>query len=211
MSTIVGAKPGLILAYSGCDRDIGDAALSSPGRAGLVASNNGYDWLGTGVYFWENDPVRAFQWAEEAKRRHLERNQRDGTLIRVHRPFAVGAVINLGTCLDLTTIAGIDLIKAAYDGLMKYYDLLLEKEPKFKIPENTKDKDMKGRFLDFAVINYACQQYLKTHEKPIDTVRAFFYEGKKAYPTAGFKEKTHTQICVREQQRAILGYFRITT
>jgi hypothetical protein len=40
------------------------------------------------------------------------------------------------------------------------------------------------------------------------TVRSLFPEGKRLYSGAGFKDKTHIQICVREPEQ-ILGVFRI--
>ena len=41
-----------------------------------------------------------------------------------------------------------------------------------------------------------------------DTVTAFFENGDIAFPGAGFKEKTHLQIAVRNPA-VILGYFRV--
>jgi hypothetical protein len=43
--------------------------------------------------------------------------------------------------------------------------------------------------------------------EPFDTVRGMFREGGEVYPGAGFHEKTHVQIAVRDQ-RCIIGYFR---
>jgi hypothetical protein len=40
------------------------------------------------------------------------------------------------------------------------------------------------------------------------TIRALFPEGKPLYPTAGFRELTHVQLCVRDK-RQIQGVFRI--
>ena len=47
-----------VLGYHGCDRSIMNDILT--GKSGLQASRNDYDWLGNGVYFWEdsNDPCR---------------------------------------------------------------------------------------------------------------------------------------------------------
>jgi hypothetical protein len=45
-----------VVAYHGCDQDVADAALRGEK---LQASVNDYDWLGTGIYFWEHGPSRA--------------------------------------------------------------------------------------------------------------------------------------------------------
>lgn len=39
-----------------------------------------------------------------------------------------------------------------------------------------------------------------------DSVRGLFTEGGEIYPTSGFKEKTHIQICVRNPN-CIKGFF----
>lgn len=44
--------------------------------------------------------------------------------------------------------------------------------------------------------------------QPYTTVRALFPEGSKLYTDAGFWDKTHIQICVREPEQ-IHGVFRI--
>jgi hypothetical protein len=44
--------------------------------------------------------------------------------------------------------------------------------------------------------------------QPYSTVRALFPEGSELYPGAGFLDKTHIQICVRDPEK-ILGVFRI--
>jgi len=32
----------------------------------LIQSQEAYDWLGHGMYFWDNNERRAFQWAEKS-------------------------------------------------------------------------------------------------------------------------------------------------
>ena len=43
-----------VFAFHGCDRRLRDAVLT--GKSKLTASLNTYDWLGTGIYFWEHSP-----------------------------------------------------------------------------------------------------------------------------------------------------------
>jgi hypothetical protein len=74
--------------------------------------------------------------------------------------------------------------------------------------------DKVKRFLDCAVMNHLFNSVLRTVQEsdpkslPYSTVRALFPEGSKLYPGAGFRDKTHIQICVREPEQ-ILGVFRI--
>jgi len=59
--------PGLVLGFHGCDKEVGEALLRSP-NGHLDASANAWDWLGSGIYFWENDPKRALEFAKLKKK-----------------------------------------------------------------------------------------------------------------------------------------------
>ena len=96
-------KRHIVLGYNGCDQQVGEQALRSNRPDGLAQAINGYDWLGPGIYFWETDPIRARQWAIETHERQVRREKEKGTPTKLRRPFAIGAIIDLGLCLDLTT------------------------------------------------------------------------------------------------------------
>jgi len=51
---------GITLGFHGCDRKVGEKILAGPQKH-LKVSTNPYDWLGSGAYFWENDPARALR------------------------------------------------------------------------------------------------------------------------------------------------------
>ena len=53
---------GLLLGFHGCDKKIADRVLA--GEIRLTSSTNSYDWLGGGIYFWENNPARALEYAK---------------------------------------------------------------------------------------------------------------------------------------------------
>ena len=54
-------RSNLIIGFHGCDQTVVDKVLA--GEENLLASTNDYDWLGNGIYFWENNETRALQWA----------------------------------------------------------------------------------------------------------------------------------------------------
>ena len=54
--------PDEVIAYHGCHSDTADRVLAGEP---FVLSSNPYDWLGTGIYFWEYGPDRAWDWAEK--------------------------------------------------------------------------------------------------------------------------------------------------
>lgn len=94
-----------MLGFHGCDRRVGERVLA--GDLDLIHSDQDYDWLGPGVYFWEADPVRAMEWAT-AKAKRI-----DGMV-----PWVIGAAVDLGNCLDLTVRDNVELLRDAHDGLM---------------------------------------------------------------------------------------------
>jgi hypothetical protein len=163
-------------------------------------STRDYDWLGAGSYFWENDAVRAYQWAIEPRRKFAH-------------PSVVGSVIELGNCLDLTTQPGIAAVKVAYDQFIAMAEKNGTPTPKNVDPVIDSSGDRIIRRLDCAVMNYLFEILQTAQEsdpksQPYPTVRALFPEGDELYPEAGFREKTHIQICVRDPEQ-ILGVFRI--
>jgi hypothetical protein len=166
----------------------------------FMPSTEDYDWLGSGSYFWESDVVRAYQWAIEPRR-------------KFSHPSVVGAAIELGNCLDLTTQSGIAAVKVAYEGFKSLNQKTGTPLPRNIDPAKDPTGDKILRRLDCAVMNYLFEiqkiaQESDSNGQPFSTVRALFPEGDELYLDAGFWEKTHVQICVREPQQ-ILGVFRI--
>jgi len=180
-----------ILGYHGCDRRVGERLLSG---TPFLPSNNAYDWLGPGIYFWEANPRRGLDFARETTRRKPA---------GIEEPFVVGAVLDLGLCLDLTTTAGIEWVKIAYENLARSAATW----GSVRMPTNSADG--LRRNLDCAVIR-RLHSILEAQDLPaVDTVKGVFTEGGPIYPGAGFDEKTHIQIVVRNQ-RCIKGVFRVS-
>jgi len=178
---------GFVLGYHGCDKSVAEQLLAG---APFEFSTNNYDWLGAGAYFWENDPLRAMRWAEKLKGRPSKSGK------TITEPAIVGAVIDLGLCLDLTTQPSLDVIRTAYDGLAKLHDIAKETLPK--------NVDELRRPLDCAVLNYL---YESMPEPKFQTVRGMFVEGGELYPGAFIQRETHVQIAVRDLS-CIQGVFR---
>jgi hypothetical protein len=183
-----------VLGYHGCDRASGESLLQNER---FRPSENSYDWLGSGVYFWEANPDRALDWAR--RRANRKRAKEDLDL----EAYVVGAAIDLGLCLDLISANGSRAAEFAYASL--HHDLIAAGG---KIPENSGGEDLLHRKLDCMVINYLHQLRKISGEQPFDTVRAVFTEGEPLYPTSGFRRKTHIQICVRNHE-CIKGVFRV--
>ena len=61
-------------------------------------------------------------------------------------------------------------------------------------------------YLDCAMMESRHQLRREEGKPEFDTVRGFFIEGSELYPSAGFRELDHIQICVRWLLQ-IIGYF----
>ena len=53
-----------VYGFHGCSRDVAEMLLSGK-DVSLNSSENDYDWLGSGIYFWEEAPHRALEWAQK--------------------------------------------------------------------------------------------------------------------------------------------------
>jgi hypothetical protein len=65
------------------------------------------------------------------------------------------------------------------------------------------------RKLDCAVISQLHEIREANDHPPVDTVRGIFIEGDEIYASAGFKTKTHCQVCVCNTLQ-IKGVFRVS-
>ena len=168
--------------FHGCSAEVGRRILAGEP---LEPSRRDYDWLGAGAYFWEADPVRAWEWADwKVGRGDFE------------EPFVVGARIKLGKRLDLTNRKNHAILAQAYNSLERYLN-----ERGIPLPQNQKvhaeDRDYVLSYLDCAVINHNHDYMVEINETPFDTVRGVFTEGNPVDPGARFRDKTHIQIAVR--------------
>lgn len=189
---------GLVLGFHGCDKEVGERVLA--GASQLRKSENEYDWLGHGIYFWENNPERALQFAKEGS------TGKRGREAGIKDPFVIGAVIDLGHCLNLLDSAALAEVKDAHRIFRESVE-----EAGYSMPENQVVKsgqDSLRRNLDCAVIS-VLHQIRESNDSPAyDSVRGVFWEGKELYPGTTLKEKNHIQVCVRNPN-CIKGYFRV--
>lgn len=182
------------MGYHGCDRRVAERVFS--GKQQIKPSSNDYDWLGDGAYFWEHNARRAYEFACEVRDRPRNGNQ------RIKDPAVIGAIIDLGACLNLLDSRYIDMVRQAHDGLVK-----LSAEARVPLPKNSGGADLLVRKLDCAVIRFLHASRRSGGDEPFDTVRAVFHEGTPLYDNAGFAAKNHIQLCVCNTA-CIKGFFR---
>lgn len=185
---------GLMIGFHGCDESVRNKVVLNLDM--LRSSNNNWDWLGDGMYFWQNNYERALDFAT-----HPPPN------VKISNPAVLGAVFSLGNCLDLADKKYLDLVKMSYDILEASAKSGGNNLPVNRTPDsfpNSKDKII--RELDCAVIRQLHTLQHQADEPPFDSVRALFIEGDELYKNAGFYQKTHIQIAIRNPN-CIKGFF----
>lgn len=177
-----------VFGYHGCDAEVAEKLLA--GEA-FEPSDNDFDWLGRGIYFWEYGLDRALRFAHEQKDRG-----------KVKTPAVVGAMLQLGQCFDLLDTRFTTDLYGAFP-LWKQ-DML---NTGATLPVNG-GPGGKLRRLDCAVLNWYLN-LMQATQHTYDCVRGGFTEGDAVFPGSGIQRETHIQIAVRNAQ-CILGVFRPT-
>ncbi len=185
----------LLVAYHGCDLNTKNSLLDGSLKS-LNPSNNPYDWLGSGVYFFVEDYQRAMQFAISSK----ENPEKKYTAKPILTASVVGAIINLGNCWDLGTQKGLHYFKTIHTRMLS------EKIPLRKNKKNnSEDADFSLRTLDRAVINTG-HTIFEQNGMGFDTVISIFEQGKSVVEGSSFRGGTHSQIAVRNND-CIIAYF----
>ncbi|MEX1224186.1 MAG: hypothetical protein WEA31_06515 [Pirellulales bacterium] len=204
-----------VVGYHACRRDFAEELAA--GRLALEDwphSTNAYDWLGSGIYFWEGSFRRAEEWGRDRVRGEIA---------------IIEAKIQLGRCLDLMETEYLAMIRRIYERLVETYNNL-----GIPIPSNMEIRPTQGtvarivsildrinsrlysalvgvrferrgerklRNLDCLVLNQFLQftDRAMPHEKfAFQTVRCSFEEGDPIFPGSMIRQQNHIQISVRD-------------
>jgi len=163
MENLYSHRSQFVLGFHGCDKALAEDVVL--GKKMLKESDHDYDWLGHGIYFWENNVERAEQWADA-------NSKRKGSMIST--PEVLGAFLDLGNCLDLTDSGSLQQLKLPYETLKKTLFLAGLDMPVNVDPVRVKSKDRILRKLDCAVISTLHKLRQNAGLPPYDSVRGVF-------------------------------------
>jgi hypothetical protein len=197
-------RPNTIIGFHGCDLDIRTKLVNHPNQ--IEISKKPYDWLGHGMYFWENNYTRAMEWAEN--------KAADGTF---KKPAVLGAVLQIGHCCDFPDSKFTNMIAVYHRARAAEYDNAGKKLPENLDAKDDDHKDKLIRKLDCSTIQFMHEAIEKQYkedmaaqgysEYPVfDSTRGVFTEGGPAFTGAGIERKSHIQICIRNMN-CIKGFF----
>lgn len=162
-------EPPLARGYHGTSVLAAEAILSD----GFSVSRNDYDWLGDGVYFFQDAPRRAWEWAVS---------------LHGEQAAVLESYIHLKGCMDLLDISWFHQLTVAYDSFLAHM-----KAAGMSLPKQTSG----AHRLDRYVINYLTG-LLADHRVIVRCVRAAFIEGEPVYPQSALYNLAHVQIAVRD-------------
>ena len=182
---------GIVFGFHGCDKSVAEKIINL--KEPLNQSLNNYDWLGNGIYFWENSPSRALEFAKEMKSKN-----------KIKTPCVIGSFIQLGNCFDLLDFENLQYLKYGYVLVKSLFNNQNKPLPLNKVAKDSNDFLL--RQLDCAVIEGIHKIRIQQALESFDSVRGVFWEGQELYPNAGFREKDHIQICIRNPN-CIRGFF----
>ena len=182
---------GIVFGFHGCDKSVAEKIINL--KEPLNQSLNNYDWLGNGIYFWENSPSRAMEFAKELKSKN-----------KINTPCVIGSFIQLGNCFDLLDFENLQYLKYGYVIVKSVFDKQNKSLPMNKVANDSNEFLL--RQLDCVVIEGIHKIRIEQALESFDSVRGVFWEGQELYPNAGFREKDHIQICIRNPN-CIRGFF----
>lgn len=178
--------PLVVLGYHGTSKAVGKIILNPKTRASdmFLHSTNETDWLGYGIYFFQDAPYHANEW--QMVRPPPAPPTRD--------PIVLCAELELHNCLDLLDTKEAPLIAERYVKFKATY-----REAKRKLPKNRGPR----RRLDCVLLNYVVDS-LEREGRQIDCVRAAFREGKPVVPGSQLFTHDHVQVVVRPYRTYII-------
>lgn len=189
----------LVVAYHGCDVTTRDGLVSR--RLSPVSSENEYDWLGPGFYFFEADSERALSFAKAA----FENPQERYTARPIATPAVVGALLKLTQCLDMTTREGLGVFERGVGVVRSSLEKQNEPIP-VNQPKNADDTDVLLRRLDNIVFKTLHEEREKLSAPPYECVRAAFRQGEPLAENSGFHRDSHVQLALRDMT-CVVGWF----
>ncbi len=170
--------PITLIGYHGTSMESAQRILD----LGFTPSRNSYDWLGKGVYFWQDAPYRAWNWAGE----YCGKKGGDPAVIRSQIRIRRDEFMDL---LDYSQ----DPNWANYLSRTHQY---LQTKTSSLLPPNK--KAIGYHALDRLVVDTLVEDILKPIDISIIAVRACFQEGKEIYPESAIYNKSHIQVAVRD-------------
>lgn len=140
---------------------------------GFLSSRNPFDWLGDGVYFFQDGSDDAWRWARK-------NFGEDAVVMR--------AEVDLDGCMDLLEREWFELLAYAHDAVVEQH-----RSAGLRLPK----QGGLAHGMDRLVVNFAVG-VLEAEGMHIRSVRGVFAEGRPAFAGSALLDLAHIQIAVRD-------------
>ncbi len=142
-----------------------------------MMSQNPWDWLGDGVYFWQDAPHRARSWGEEWARKSPD-----------DQLAVIRAKLTLEDCIDLLDTEWMDVIR---DFAKAFASLHRRQATELKNRAGGRH-DLDAAFFNFLV------ESLGRQGVAVRSIRAALAEGEPILEGSPIRLKSHVQIAIRD-------------
>lgn len=188
-----------------------NAALQIADRATpFKLSQNGKDWLGRGIYFYEEDLTRAVKWAYGRVEQLKDTGQTEA-------PAVIVADLDLTACLDLCSVRWANSLANLANSLQvgSSQAVPMQHGPRLQTAAGQwitiADREFPigtacDNHADALLVDALYQQLLDKGE-PVTAKRGAFQCGRQLYTNSYFFDETHVQIAVLDH--AIISIDRI--
>jgi hypothetical protein len=175
----------LVYGYHGTSRASAESILDT--EFSLSIRND--DWLGTGVYFWQDAPHHAYWWAKEYKRFD------DPVVLRSEIYF------NPNLCMDLLdSTNNSSLVSVLKYSSEEVYSSIFRR----RLQEQQRGtQDRIGAWfseIDKHTVDFAVQSLGNIRGRPVKAVRSIFQDGERLYPGSRLYDMSHVQIVVIDRE-----------
>ena len=165
--------PLTAIGYHGTTEEAADKLV----RENFQLSENSWEWLGHGVYFWQDAPKRAREWA----RSWLSlRKKYDGPVA------VVAAEIDLTDFVDMLDLEGVQRMREVVESFAQQDD------------GSTRVNEPPKNYLDCAIFNVATKM-LSSEGLQVAGYRACCVEGTRLVENSPIYDRSHVQLAVLDQ------------
>jgi hypothetical protein len=205
-----------VIGYHGTTLAAAEAILINPSQ--FLYSTSVGDWLGTGIYFFENSYVKGREWAKRTVERRAAQGHEEHVAV-------LACEIDLSHCLDLCNPSD------AFG--LRNWALSNVPDSERELQHGPRVKTHRGRDVSVADLSYrrAANRNLYQHKYKINvldkalidsfvdrpeqttrcsTVRSAFNSGQQLFMNSYLFHNSQIQICVRDPARA-MGDLQIVT
>jgi hypothetical protein len=157
---------------------------------------NGYDWLGTGVYFWQESALRAKVWARSIATLSDE-------------PVVLAADLDLSECLDLFDLKDYNSLRRMYPRFLELEGstsplaqagLVVQRGRQYTTDDSSSDPLTRmpiRNFRDCAFLDWAVEKFSSAGRR-ITSIRSAFVSGNALFEESFLFDWSHSQIAVLE-------------